>query len=106
MKENVMTKIKMLGAGLGLSALIVGCGSTRAQFPDSSQNKGKRVSASLSHFNILFLAPPSGLDQLTHDLSEQCNNGKVEGITVTDTRRFFYFFGEMISIEVVGHCAE
>src|SRR5262245_37621417 len=85
---------------------LAGCASLKGiDFPDSSSNKGKKVTASVAHFNILLLVPPSNVDKLVDDLSEQCGNGKVEGISITDTRRWL-LIGEMVSLYAAGHCAE
>ncbi len=89
-----------------VSAWLSGCATIhQSGYPNSTSNKGKKVTASLSHFNIFFLVPPDHLDKLMDDLSEQCGNAKVEGISWTDTRRFVYI-GEMVDVEVAGRCAE
>ena len=89
-----------------LISLVIGCATVhQMKYPDSSSNKGKKVTASLTHFNILFLVPPENLDKLVDDLSEQCGNGRAEGISFTDTRRFLYI-GELVSIAAAGRCAE
>lgn len=89
------------------AAFLVGCASIhQSGFPDTTSNKGKKVTASLSHFNILYLVPPENLDKLMDDLSEQCGNAKVEGIAWTDSRRWFYIFGQLVTISVSGRCAE
>lgn len=75
-------------------------------FPTSTSNKGKLVTASLTHFNPFFLIPPSGLEKLVSDLSEQCGNGGVVGITMVDTRRYFYIFGALQTVEASGRCQE
>jgi hypothetical protein len=101
-----MSLKKFLGLGLGCAMILSGCGTTHfVKFPDSSTNKGKRVTASLSHGNILGLTPPKDLDKLVRDLSEQCGNGRVEGISMTDSRSIFLFL-ETIKIEAAGTCAE
>ncbi|MEO6097122.1 MAG: hypothetical protein ABIW76_16160 [Fibrobacteria bacterium] len=102
-----MKKLAGLFMITAVSAWLSGCATlSQSGFPDSTSNKGKRVTASLSHFNIFFLVPPDHLERLMDDLSEQCGNGKVEGISWTDTRRYFYLFGAFMSIEVAGRCAE
>jgi hypothetical protein len=102
-----MKKLAGLFAIAAVSAWLSGCATlSQAGYPDSTSNKGKKVTASISHFNIFYLVPPSHLDRLMDDLSEQCGNNKVEGISWTDTRRYFYFFGVFQSIEVAGRCAE
>ncbi len=100
-----MNKIKTVWLAFGATLILSGCATSFGHFPDSSQNKGKQVSSSLNQFNIFWLTPADHLDQLVHDLSEQCNNGKVEGITVTQTDRYM-LIGQMETYDVVGHCAE
>jgi hypothetical protein len=101
-----MKKLSSLFAIAAVSALLSGCASLHnSGYPDSTSNKGKRVSASLNHFNIFLLVPPENMEKLMDDLSEQCGNNKVEGISWSDKRRFL-FIGELVTIEVSGRCAE
>jgi hypothetical protein len=88
------------------AALLFGCASHQFKAPDSASKKGKKVTASLTHFSPLYLFPPTNLDKLVDDLSEQCGDGKVEGISSTLTSRYFYAFGVLYSHEVAGYCAE
>ncbi len=89
------------------AAALAGCAFVKqVGYPDSTSNKGKKVEASITHFNIFFLVPPANTEKLMDDLSEQCGNGKVEGISFNHTGRFFYLFGELVTIEVAGRCAE
>lgn len=95
--------------GLSLAAVlcISGCATiNQIGFPTSTSNKGKLVTASLTHFSPFFLLPPSGLEKLVSDLSEQCDNGGVVGITMVDTRRYFYVFGVLQTVEASGRCQE
>jgi hypothetical protein len=102
-----MKTLSSLFLAAALSIWLSGCASvSQAGFPDSSSNKGKKVTASVTHFSPLYLMPPGNLDKLIDDLSEQCGNAKVEGISWVDTRRYFYLFGVLYSIEVAGRCAE
>lgn len=101
-----MKKLSGLLFAVTVSAWFTGCASIhQAGYPDSTSNKGKRVNASIAHFNIFFLVPPDKLEKLMDDLSEQCGNARVEGVSWTDTRRYFGI-GEMVNIEVSGRCAE
>jgi hypothetical protein len=89
------------------AAILSGCAIVNNyQTPGEASKKGKKVTASISHFNILYLVPASNLDKLVDDLSEQCGDGKVVGINMTYTSRYFYIFGELSTFEVAGHCAE
>lgn len=102
-----MKKFANLFVVAAVCAWFSGCATiSQAGFPDSTSNKGRKVTASVTHFNIFYLVPPSNLDRLMDDLSTQCGNGKVEGISWTDSRRYFYLFGALQSIEVAGRCAE
>lgn len=101
-----MKKLASLFVVAAVCAWFSGCASIhQAGYPDSTSNKGKRVNASIAHFNIFLLAPPEKLEKLMDDLSEQCGNAKVEGISWADTRRWL-LIGEMVTIEVSGRCAE
>jgi hypothetical protein len=102
-----MKTLSSLFAAAAICAWLSGCASiSQSGYPDSTSNKGKKVTASLTHFSLLYLLPPDNLDKLMDDLSEQCGNAKVEGISWTDTRRYFYLFGVLYSLEVAGRCAE
>jgi|GEM_PF-2721329 len=102
-----MSIYRSLVSGLAAAFFLSGCATVKQiGFPDTTSNKGKKVTASVSHLNILFLVPPSNIDKLVDDLSEQCGGGKVEGITLVDTRRFIFYLAENITLEASGHCAE
>jgi hypothetical protein len=94
-------------AALALAVVLSGCAfNTQIGYPDSTSNKGKKVSASLTHFNIFFLVPADNTQKLMEDLSEQCGNGKVEGVASNRTDRYIWFFGDLTTVDVVGHCVE
>ena len=93
-------------AALALAVVLSGCATNRQiGYPDSTSNKGKKVTASLTHFNIFLLVPPDNLDKLMDDLSEQCGNGKVVGVSFNHIVRYMVI-GELSTLEVAGHCAE
>jgi PBP1b-binding outer membrane lipoprotein LpoB len=93
-------------AALALAVVLSGCAVVHQMgYPDSTSNKGKKVTASLNHFNIFLLVPPDNLDKLMDDLSEQCGNKQVVGVSFNHTVRWL-LIGEMNTIEVAGRCAE
>ena len=92
---------------LALAVFLSGCAfNTQIGYPDSASNKGKRVTASLVHFNIFFLVPADDTQKLIEDLSEQCGNAKVVGVSSNRTDRYFWLLGDLMTVDVVGHCEQ
>lgn len=101
-----MAKSTRILAVTALAALLSGCATQSFKVPDFANKKGKKVTASLFHASIFWLTPASNLDKLVDDLSEQCGGGRVEGITLTQTNRYWHLFALTTTWEVAGYCAE
>ncbi|HLP41335.1 MAG TPA: hypothetical protein VK465_07490 [Fibrobacteria bacterium] len=101
-----MSKFARILAVTAVAALLSGCAVQNLKVPDVASKKGKKVTASLFHTSILWLTPASNLDRLVDDLSEQCGGGRVEGITLTETNRYWHILALTTTWEVAGYCSE
>lgn len=101
-----MLKSTRILAVTAIAALLSGCAVQNFKVPDVASKKGKKVTASLAHTSIFWLTPASNLDKLVDDLSEQCGGGRVEGISLTETNRFWHIFALTTTWEVAGYCSE
>ena len=62
-----MKKWLYLAVVVGLLNSLYGCATlSQAGYPGEASNKGKKVTASLSHFNVLFLIPPDNFETFLH----------------------------------------
>jgi hypothetical protein len=104
--EPKMIQLKSLIVGLGTVALFSGCATTMSYFPPEAPNKGEQVTASLSHFSILFLNSFKDTDRLITKLTEQCPDGRIEGITVTRVNRYWPYAGVNYSLKAAGTCVK
>lgn len=91
-------------AALFSGALMTGCGTTAGYFPPSTPSDGVTVTATDGHINILMLTPPDDLDRVVDKLKAQCPGGRLEGISVNHTRRYWYFFVEQHRLRATGVC--
>ena len=86
--------------------MLTGCGSlVSLSYPGQYEGQGKRVTASMTHFNFLMLMPASGTEVLLNDLKEQCGGKQVVGIHAEASTRNV-FIGLLESVSVSGYCPE
>jgi hypothetical protein len=99
-----MTNFKRTLIGSAFALILCSCAASLGSFPPSAVHKGQVVSASLTHFSLFYLFPPRNLDRLTEKLAAQCPEGRVEGITVTQSQRFWHLIGGDYHFRAAGVC--